>query len=381
MNEQKITTGMLINAETILNEKIEGFNMKDVENALLKLTGVDTFIDLYKIIAGTAESGDVANVITNSGLAATEQWAKDVATKQVVGKFGVGMVKSVTKTTYRLLFLLPDLTEIGVEAWAKYESNKEKIALALEKKGMLDTFYAECNKRIAEAAGDDGEWLIRFDKTKAKTKHSFTMWGIPNLLADWKLSGELVRQVTGAGDDFIGTYEGILTLEIEGVEMDVRFDKHFIDIDRIYAREKTSWGLVGVSKVKDDYKTTILKRTVSGNITATVAGSGEFTVPLQGSLTAASDKTEFVFDHHIHGEGNFMGGATTRSLKYTSGNVGSYSYVLEGFQISPDLIISGHNYGGKSPSEFNGETAVIDMNINTVWKPLESEPKLTIFMK
>ena len=45
---------MLLNAKSMLDaaHKLEGFGMKDVENALLKLTGAQDAVELYKLVMG-----------------------------------------------------------------------------------------------------------------------------------------------------------------------------------------------------------------------------------------------------------------------------------------------------------------------------------------
>ena len=381
MNEQKITSGMLINAENILKEaENNGFNLKDAESAVLKLTGADTLVDLYKLLIGTGGGDEVQNVLTNSGLKATELMAKDISTNYtLVAKGGKLALKGATKIAYRLLFLLPDLVEVGLDVLTKYENIKETLALSLEKKGMLDTFYAECNKRIAEAAGDDGEWMIRFDNAKAR--YSFSMWGIPNLLSEWTLTGELVRQVTGAGDNYGGTYEGLLMLEINGVDMAGSFDARFKDTEIFFnggggfvEGEKVLWNMQGMTAPKDDYQTTTLKRTMTGEFTMYIldGGSGAFSPTVLGSLASVGDKTEFSFDHHINANGTFSrAGASIQmvgSIKYTSSDIKSYTF--ESKNTANGIVL-----------EEDSITRTITTDLGTVWKPLDSEPKFTIYLR
>ncbi|MDR1464298.1 MAG: hypothetical protein LBJ11_03215 [Oscillospiraceae bacterium] len=376
MNDKKITSGMLENAETIIKEaEQKGFELRDLENAILKMTGADTIVDLYKLIMGSGGTNETQNVLQNSGLAATEQYAKDISTTYV-RKGGKLALKATTKVGFKLLFMLPDLVEVTVDMLSKYEELKDAIALSLEKKAMLDDFYDECNRRIKKAGGDSGEWLIRFDKAKAR--YSFNMWGIPTLLSEWTLTGELVRQVTGAGDNYGGTYQGTLMMEINGIEMDVRFDKNFKDKEIFFngggayiQGEKTLWSNQGITNVKDDFKTTTLKRTVSGDFTVyIIEGSGEIKPTVLGSLKGGGDNTEFAFEHQFNGSGTFNGSiAVSGAIKYTSNDIKSYNYAVTektagGVQLTDDLV-----------------SGTIQTNIGTVWKPLDSEPAITVYIK
>ena len=389
MDEQKITAGMLINAVKIMEDAQDsGFKIEDAVSAILKVTGMDTFVDLYKLFFKDGGADEVQNVLTNAGLKATELYARDISTRYVnvmvkaPGGLAIatGTTKAVTKTGFRLLFLIPDLVEVGLDVGTKIGDIMDKAELALKKKGMLDTFYAECNKRIAQAAGEGGEWIIRFNN--AKTRYSFAMWGIPTLLSEWKLTGELVRQVTGAGENYGGTYQGLLMLEIDGIEMDARFDKQFKDREIFFngggayrQGEKVLWANQGItiSTVKDDFKTTTLKRTVSGELTVYVLeGSGEITPTVLGSLASASDDTVFSFEHDINGTGIvFAPGAQVNmvgSIKYISNDIQFYTYsgtkTANGYELVDDQV-----------------SGMIQTNLGTVWRPLGNEPKLTIYAK
>jgi hypothetical protein len=164
MDDMEITSGMLENAETIIKDAEEkGFKLQDLENAFLKLTGADTLVDLYKLLMGSGGGNEAQNVLTNSGLIATQQAAKDISTNYtLVSKGGKLALKGTTKIGFRLLFLLPDLTEIGLDLLKTYEEHRDAVELALEKKAMLDNFYDECNRRIKEAGGDSGEWRCAY---------------------------------------------------------------------------------------------------------------------------------------------------------------------------------------------------------------------------
>lgn len=386
MLDQKVTSGMLINAPSIIAqaETIEGFSMKDAIDAILKLTGASDLLALYDIVMDNHKPKTASETAKDAAL----DWAKDQgeeAVEEALTKGGKVALRGGGKFALKVFFLLPDITEIGLDALTKYENIQATVALAIEKKTMLERFYDECNKRIAEASGDGGEWKISFAGPRGQgvtAVHNFNMWGIGGLMSEWTLTGELVRQVTGAGDNYGGTYQGALTLTIEGVDMKTSFDERFKDNDTVIVREKPLMGAFSIKEFVDDYKETTLKRTVSGSFTVYIQeGSGEIKPTVLGSLTSDSDKTEFFFEHTITGEGkNPAGDKILRTYKYTSSELASYTAVFEGWQINTLLAVVPPRRGDL-PFENNGETDIVKLDIGTVWKPLDSEPSLTLYLK
>jgi hypothetical protein len=382
MTDSWITDEMLKNAERLIDEaeNIEGFGLQDVVDALLKLSGADDFINYYKVVMGDTQTSNEA-IKSLSGKYVMNN--VESAAEKAFTAGGTVAMKAGGKFAFKLLFILPDLTEIGMGVLTKYENIRDTVALGLEKKLMLDTFYAECSRRIAEASGDDGEWKISFAGPRGQgvtATHNFNMWGIGGLMSEWTLTGELVRQVTGAGDNYGGTYEGLLTLEIKGLDMAGSFDARFKDTEIFFnggggfvEGEKVLWNMQGMTNPTDEYKTTTLKRTVSGEFLVYVLeGSGVFTPTVLGSLTSAGDKTEFSFEHNINGNATFSSaGATINmvgSIKYTSSDITSYTFTslntANGIVLPEDSI-----------------TRTVTPDIGTVWKPLESEPKFTLYLK
>jgi len=291
------------------------------------------------------------------------------------------VLKKLGKSTGWLkhAFAVKDLLMTGIDAKMKYDQMLELIEAGLQRAWLLNDFYAKCNERIAAAGGDDGEWRISFHK--APTTYNFNFWGVGGLMSEWELNGELVRQVTGAGDNYGGTYEGLLMLEIGGIDMKNSFDAKFKDSEVFFnggrgfvEGEKVLWNNQRITDIKDDFQTTILKRTVSGEFTVYILDSvsGEFTPTVLGSLTSAGDKTEFSFDHNINGTGVFSAGGASidmiASIQYTSNDIKSYTYThkttANGYDVTDDW-----------------STGTVQAEIGTMWKPLDSEPKLTLYLK
>ena len=125
MNDLNITRGMLLNAKSMLDaaHKLEGFGMKDVENALLKLTGAQDAVELYKLVMGeNVTSAQIAQKIAQDQIKGE---AKDFVQNQLEDALthgGTVALQGMGKYGFKLLFLLPDLTEIGVNALTKYEN-------------------------------------------------------------------------------------------------------------------------------------------------------------------------------------------------------------------------------------------------------------------
>ena len=122
MLDLKITSGMLINAKKLIGdaEKIEGFGLNDVVNALLEFTGTKDLIGLYNTVMGTGgKSAEeiAADIALSQGKDALEKVAGDALTKG-----GKVAMKAGGKFAFKLLFLLPDLTKIGLDVLTKYEN-------------------------------------------------------------------------------------------------------------------------------------------------------------------------------------------------------------------------------------------------------------------
>jgi len=166
-----------------------------------------------------------------------------------------------------------------------------------------------------------------------------------------------------------------LMLEINGLDMAGSFDTGWMDRAEIGAKHKqiySTWkNALNVKLTDTPQETTTLKRTVSGDFTVYVMeGSGELSPTVLGSLTSASDKTEFSFNHLISGVlFPDMGGTDTVADKVTSNNINIATHEWAGTAIATD---------GANHAELNGD---VNMPIGTVWRPLDNEPKIIIYAK
>lgn len=369
MNDMNITSGMLTNASSLISaaHSLEGFGMKDAVNALLKLTGADTVVGAFQYLTGgnNKTSAQIsADIAKDATLTISETVLEDILTQG-----GTVALEGAGKTAFKLLFLLPSLTDIGIESLEKYEKNKETLTVALNRQAMVDGFYDECNRRIEEASGDRGKWEIRFDGQKNTRVYDFDMWGIGGLMATWKLSGVL-EQVTEI-DGSAGMYRGTLWLDIEGMNMAQDFDAKIMTGQPLVRTAVDSWSMI-VDGTNDTYSTTVLKRRVQGDISFIVSagGSGTYTSTVSGSLTSGGDVIEFSFNHAIEGTGDMSLAKIYRGAFLTSNDIHTISALSKGYTSS---------VAGTQPHENDGRTDIAEMDIGTVWKPLESTPTITIY--
>ena len=372
MNDMKITSGMLINAESLIDkaQNIQGFGTGDVINAAAKLVGVSDLLEIYNYFMGSGKD--------------PEKIAKDIATSQVTDAAkekledvltdgGTLVLKGAGKFAFKLLFILPDLTEIGLDALAKYEDIKYTVTLGTEKMVMLEAFYQECNNRIEEKEKELGGWVIRFDKATATD--TFTFWGISGLMSEWTLSGELVKGISGAGDGVTGNYEGTLTLSMKAIDMAETFDRNWV-------QNTTEWpSIMRVLKSGDKLtdtpqQTTKLERTISGDFNLYIPGesSGIYEPAVFGSFNGAdtidfsfSRKAESSYSGYTDGSNTLIYGANL-----TSSNVNTVYF--EGYHTFPTIMGS----AGTGPDTWAQSTGDLDMNVGTVWDPLDGEVSMEI---
>lgn len=378
MNDLNITSGMLLNAKSMLDaaHKLEGFNIKDVTNAMLKLTGAQDAVDLYKLVMGeNTTPTQIAEKIAQDQIKGQAQDFVENQMEDVLTQGGKVALKGMGKYAFKLLFMLPDLTEIGLNALAKYENIKETCAIALERQLLLDTFYDECNRRIAEASGDRGAWEIRFDGRNTQT-YNCTFWGVSGVMMEASLSGvlEQVSEIDGAA----GQYRGTLWLDIEGVDMKNSFDARFrTDHNFVFKAGIDSWkttpGFVGYED--NPNQTTVLKRSMQGEISVMITGgSGAQVSELSGSLTSGNDETIFSFDYTINGTARVSAYDktfyTTHITSSTIENV-DRSYMA--------LQIISMPYSQTQNLLWDKNDTGIPADIGTVWKPLESTPYITVY--
>lgn len=367
MNDLHITSGMLLNAKSMLDaaHKLEGFSIKDVTNAMLKLTGAQDAIDLYKLVMGeNTTPSQIAGKIAQDQIKGQAQDFVQNQMEDVLTQGGKVALKGMGKYAFKLLFMLPDLTEIGLNALAKYENIKETCAIALERQLLLDTFYDECNRRIAEASGDRGAWEIRFDKRNTQT-YNCTFWGISGVMMEASLSGvlEQVSEIDGAA----GMYRGTLWLDIDGVDM-ANFDAQFASKNPQPLWWKAQAGANHHSFSDDGaISKTVLERKVQGEISVVITGgSGTQVSEVSGNLTSGGDETQFSFGHLC--SVSAAGGIVNGIIQFTSNDIASLNTTYD-YRAYYMGVTAGETHHEQTDAQ----------DIGTVWKPLESKPYITVY--
>ncbi len=271
-----------------------------------------------------------------------------------------------------LLGQLVNTFKVGKE-WLEGNKQLEKYLDLLEKNlADINDFYSECSRRANKLAEEKGEtskgYSIKFNNATAT--NTFTFWGISGLMSEWTLSGELVKGVTGAGDGVIGNYEGTLTLSMKALDMAETFDKNWAnrtsEYPTLFNRDEMLTGNGATVTLIDEAKSeTTLERTVSGEFNLYIPGesSGIFEPAVFGSFNG-DDETVYSFSHSI-----------IYNTKIDLPNLGIFETPINGAATSNDyqkLKIS-----GEALVDGGGEQ-IIDMNVGTVWEPLDGEVSMEI---
>ncbi|MDO4487498.1 MAG: hypothetical protein Q4B67_00205 [Eubacteriales bacterium] len=368
MNEMDLSVGMLENAQYLIDEakKQVGITDEDLNEAIRKVTGMQDLIDLYKYVMGN--EGD-------PGVKTNAQMAQDMLKSEVMGKAedaledivthgGKVAVKGVSKFAYKLIFILPDLLDAGLNLYGKFEKSLEIYAIGIDREIKLIGFYEECNNRIREASGEGGAYYIRFnDPTQT---YNCTFWEAGGNMMEAKLSGTLEKTLGGEGDGFGGTYSGTLTLTMESVDLSPA-ESNLINSKGLEKFRNALKQAGGFKQTGNSGKKTKLKRTVSGDVSVTIDEiSGKQTVKVDGSLNSGTDDTEFNLDRTLTFQRVNMS-TTNSEIRCTSTDVNSVSF-------SADSVSS---FG--SHTETGAGSATGEQEPGTVWKPLESTPKLEVY--
>lgn len=271
-----------------------------------------------------------------------------------------------------LLGQLVNTFKVGKE-WLEGNKQLEKYLDLLEKNlADINDFYSECSRRANKLAEEKGEtskgYSIKFNNATAT--NTFTFWGISDLMSEWTLSGELVKGVTGAGDGVIGNYEGTLTLKIKALDMAETFDKNWV-------QNTTEWPNImrtlksGHNPTDTPQHITKLERSISGEFNLYIAGasSGIYEPAVFGSFNGA-DNIDFSFSHK----------AESTQSAYTDGSNG---YIYGANMTSSDvntMYIKGYNTLGWSGPEdwLQNSGGDLEMNVGTVWDPLDGEVSMEI---
>ena len=263
------------------------------------------------------------------------------------------------------------------EEWLKGNERLEKYLKDLEQKmADVNDFYSECSRRANKLAEEKGEGSYSIKFNNATATDTFTFWGISGLMSEWSLSGELVKGISGAGDGVIGNYEGTLTLSMKALDMAATFDKNWVQNSNALPT-----GIMRVFKSGDTFtdtpqNTTKLERSISGefNIYIPGASSGIYEPAVFGSFNGA-DIIDFYFNHKAESSYSAYtdgSNALIYGANLTSSDVNTVYF--EGYHTFPIIMGS----AGTGPDTWVQSTGDLDMNVGTVWDPLDGEVSMEI---
>lgn len=198
-----------------------------------------------------------------------------------------------------------------------------------------------------------------------------------------ELSGVL-EQVSEI-DGYAGQYRGTLWLDLTGVDMANSFDEKFSQIEVIKVMLAATKGLLLDGAGQDQYSETVLSAQLQSDVSVMItAGGGTQTSDVSGKFTPNSEDIVFSFDHHLFNDlsGRRPGDRDInvheyRSYHLTSTDVDSLTQVTTVYTEFSGPFGYYEIKGAKTPSP--AETFPVPWGIGTVWKPLESNPSITVY--
>ncbi len=254
-----------------------------------------------------------------------------------------------------------------LEGSKRFEKYLDDLSAA---RSEVTLFYAKCSQKandLAEQKKGENAWHITFDKDQNLRTYNATFWGIEGIPIQAELSGELVK--VDDDDEINGAYEGVLYLELKGLELKEHLDRDFC----LRTTEHPTMFAMRLSKVETlaylgaevrdrATKTAILESSLTGMFTVEIETDGKNAI--YGEMDGAFDtpgNTKFVFEHDVS---IFEG----LSLAPTDEK-------LDGSLFSDD--INGLTATGRLFNDYVSHTD-LPMSTGTLWDPIESEPILTI---
>ena len=386
LKEKKLTVEQiqLVKAlsKNVEDKAIEHWGLQIMEGLISYIPMDDTIANEIggwnDIFAYMVHDMDEKNVIE---YLADRQRQKPIVDKWKIAENGLKKYEGYLEVVGRAADAIPLAGEMlntlkVAEEWLKGNERLEKYLKDLEQKmADVNDFYSECSRRANKLAEEKGEgsYSIKFNNAVA-TDH-FTFWGISGLMSEWTLSGELVKNAIGAGDGVTGNYEGTLTLSMKALDMAETFDRNWV-------QNTTEWpSIMRVLKSGDKLtdtpqQTTKLERTISGDFNLYIPGesSGIYEPAVFGSFNGAdtidfsfSRKAESSYSGYTDGSNTLIYGANL-----TSSNVNTVYF--EGYHTFPTIMGS----AGTGPDTWAQSTGDLDMNVGTVWDPLDGEVSMEI---
>ena len=273
-------------------------------------------------------------------------------------------------------------------------------------------FYIRCSQKMNDLAEKKNANRIRISFKDARCDADPCVFlGVDNVKTQFTLNGDLYlntgETVVTPGDNS-GTYEGELTLVLEGKDFATCFDARFADESDIwlYGQRVNDWCQIlfkfeGIPDARSNLlnkfmpkvnKPTVLKRTLVGKFKADIKNwtAGTLKPALSGAFNNVSDQTEFTFEMNFGQEVKSPvrvdrnGRSVDLGLPVQQWHVKSTGRGLDAFHVTyvgneaARVWLDGQSVGLVMYSGDGQDMAITQRDIGTVFYPLEFAPELTV---
>ncbi|MBO4229902.1 MAG: hypothetical protein J5938_06100 [Clostridia bacterium] len=273
-------------------------------------------------------------------------------------------------------------------------------------------FYIRCSQKMNDLAEKKNANRIRISFKDAKCDADPCVFlGVDNVTTQFTLNGDLYLKtgdtVVAAGDNS-GTYEGELTLVLEGKNFGECFDARFSDSSDIwlYGQRINDWCQIlykfeGMPNARSELlskfipkvnKPTVLKRTLVGKFTADIRSwtAGTLKPSLSGAFNNVSDKTEFTFEMNFGQEMRSTVSVDRNGTHIDLGqpvqqwHVKSTGRGLDAMHVTwvgneaARVWLNGQSVGQEMYSGDGQDVPLTQRDIGTVFYPLEFAPEITV---
>ncbi len=361
LNELDIGDAEKLVEQVASDEVFTDEDMKEVRDNILKLAGVDTFVDVMEYVLGGGDKS-ASDIALDAAMDKAKEKALEIALEGV-GEGAGGVVST-----------LFDTAVISADQYAKdKEKWKNRAASALAQE-TLKEFYDKVNEKLGNRAGQRFKgWVLNIEDSASR---NFTFYTIEGNLETWNVNVNLKKPDSGDTDGPSGTYTGIVQITVE-YEMSA-FDQNFKDWginksgyhDAVY----NSFQQIGNVDMKhtDDYLPTHLYRNLDSTDYSVYlpvpVGKGQ-TTKTKIDFSGFSDAKEINISHKLTTTANVSGGDFKIIHKYT------VNYKSDGEEQINVSTVSNTIVNGESHTVEDRETLDWDPG---VWEQWEKEKWLEI---
>ncbi|MBQ3870195.1 MAG: hypothetical protein II777_06555 [Clostridia bacterium] len=276
----------------------------------------------------------------------------------------------------------------------------------------ITEFYIRCSQKMNDLAEKKNTGRIRISfKNAVCDADPCVFLGVDNVTTRFTLNGDLFMKtgetVVTPGDNS-GTYEGELTLVLEGKDFGKCFDARFSDASDLYlyGQRINDWCQIlykfeGLPNARENLlakyipkvnQPTVLKRTLVGKFTTNIRSwsAGKIKPALSGAFNNVSDTTEFTFEMNF-GQEMIAHQTVVRNLLLVDlgapimqWHVKSTGRGLDAFRVTwvgneaARVWCDGQSIGAEMYGGEGQDIPITQRDIGTVFYPLEFAPEITI---